>query len=87
MLRQLCLGASDILHSVMVRGVEGMAIFHHGPHADVATRPATPQPVRRHRMLRPPLEAGFGAELQRVRLGLDDKGPLRVSAHERRDTR
>jgi len=35
---------------VMVRGVEGMAIFHHGPHADVATRPATPQPVRRDRM-------------------------------------
>ena len=55
MLRQLYLGAPDTLHPVMVRGVEGMAIFHHGPHADFATRPATPQPVRRHRMLRPPL--------------------------------
>ena len=55
MLRQLCLGASDTLHPVMVRGVEGMAIFHHGPHADFATHSATPQPVRRHRMLRPPL--------------------------------
>jgi len=55
MLRQFCLGASDTLHSVMVRGVEGMTIFHHGPHADFATHPATPQPVRRHRMLRPPL--------------------------------
>jgi hypothetical protein len=50
MLRQLCLGAPDTLHPVMVRGVEGMAIFHHGPHADFATRPATPQPVRRDRM-------------------------------------
>ena len=32
-----------------------MAIFHDGPPADFATRPATPQTVRRHRMLRPPL--------------------------------
>ena len=57
MLRQLCLEAPDTLHLVMVRGVEGMAIFHHGPHVDFATRPATPQAVRRHRMLRPPLGA------------------------------
>jgi hypothetical protein len=39
----------------MVRGVEGMVIFHQGPHADFATHPATPRPVRRHRMLRPPI--------------------------------
>ena len=58
MLRQLCLGAPDTLHPVMVLGVEGMAIFHHGPHADVATHPATLQPVRRQRMLRPPLDGG-----------------------------
>ena len=32
-----------------------MAIFHGGPPADLATRPAIPQTVRRHRMLRPPL--------------------------------
>ena len=32
-----------------------MAIFHYGPPADFATRSATPQTVRRHRMLRPPL--------------------------------
>jgi len=53
MVRQLCLEAPDTLHPVMVRGVEGMAIFHHGPHAGSAPRPATPQTVRRHRVLPP----------------------------------
>ena len=32
-----------------------MAICPDDPHADLATHPATPQTVRRHRMLRPPL--------------------------------
>ena len=35
-----------------------MAIFHDGPPTDFATRPATPQTVRGHRMLRPPLRVG-----------------------------
>ena len=55
MLRQFCLEAPDTLDPVMVWGVEGMAIFHHGPHADFATRPATPKAARRQRMLRPSL--------------------------------
>jgi len=55
MLRQLRRGAPDTLYPVMLRGIEGMAIFPDSPHADLATRPATPQTVRRHRMLHPPL--------------------------------
>ena len=53
--RQLRRAAPETLSPVMVRGGEGMAIFHDGPPADVATRPVIPQTVRRHRMLRPPL--------------------------------
>ena len=53
MLRQLCLEAPDTLHPGMVRAVEGMASFHHGPPPDFATRPATPQTVKRQRMLVP----------------------------------
>jgi len=34
-----------------------MAICPDAPHADLATRPATPQPARRQRML-PPISAG-----------------------------
>ena len=33
-----------------------MATFHDGPPAESTTRPATPQTVRRHRMLRPRLQ-------------------------------
>ena len=54
MLRQFCLEAPDTLHPVMVRGVEGVAIFHHGPHADFVTHPATPKAARRHGMVHPP---------------------------------
>ena len=54
-LRQLYIEAPGTLHPVMARGVERMAISHHGPHTDFATRAATPQAVRRHGMLRPPL--------------------------------
>ena len=42
-----------------------MAIFHDGPPADVATRPASPQTVSRHRLF-PPLQVTLregGAEL------------------------
>ena len=65
--------SAGTLCPVMVRRIERMAICPNDPHADLATRPATPQPVRRHRMLRPPIHgelsfAPSGQFSQRIRV-------------------